>query len=43
MQLPGIVYICSRVVAWSKVAVRLTIALHVPAYEQQVMAEQTHC
>lgn len=33
MQLPGIIYICSGVVAQSKVVVRLKIALATPAYE----------
>lgn len=33
MQLPGIIYICSGVVARSKVVVRLKIALATPAYE----------
>lgn len=42
MQLPGIIYICSRVVVWNKVAVRLKIALDIPAYELWEKTEEIH-
>jgi len=42
MQLPGIIYICSGVVAWSRVAVRLKIAADIPACQLWEKAEQMH-